>query len=157
VGLEETSFGEIAMTHFLVVAHQTATSPELLRCVSGLAYDDPQAAFTILVPATPVAHLITWEEGETQTIAKQRAEDARSLFEESGLTVAQAKIGDASPLLAIGDELMSHPGQYDTIVLSTLPPRISRWLRLDVHNRAERKFGIPVIHVEVGNTIKGNV
>jgi hypothetical protein len=135
------------MVHYLVVAHQTATSPELLQRASELAGEDPHATFTILVPATPVAHLLTWEEGETQTIARNRAEVARTLFEGQGVRVADTKVGDASPLLAIDDELRAQPQQYDGIILSTLPARISRWLRLDVHNQVERKFGIPVIHV----------
>jgi hypothetical protein len=39
-----------------------------------------------------------------------------------------------------------HPG-YDTLVICTLPPGISRWLKLDLVHRAERKFGPRVIHV----------
>src|SRR2546427_8372527 len=31
--------------------------------------------------------------------------------------------------------------------MSTLPPGISRWLKLDLVHRAGRKFGLPVIHV----------
>jgi hypothetical protein len=135
------------MVHYLVVAHQTATSPELLQRASELASEDPHATFTILVPSTPVAHLLTWEEGETQTIARNRAEVARTLFQRQGLQVEDTKVGDASPMLAIDDELRAQPQQYDGIILSTLPAKISRWLRLDVHNQAERKFGIPVIHV----------
>ncbi len=112
------------MTHYLVVAHQTATSAELLQCVAELAAFDPATVFTVLVPATPVVHLLTWEEGETNEIARQRAEEARERFEGSGLNVAQAKVGDASPLLAIGDELRAHPEEYDAVVLSTLPPGV---------------------------------
>lgn len=135
------------MAQYLIVAHQTATSPELLDRVSELAGQDPVASFTILVPATPVVHLLTWEEGETNEIASQRGREAKSLFEARGLKVAETKVGDDSPLLAIEDELSAQPGKYDAIVLSTLPPGISRWLRLDVHNQAERKFGIPVFQV----------
>ncbi len=124
------------MTHYLVVAHQTATSAELLQCVVELAAFDPATVFTVLVPATPLVHLLTWEEGETNEIARQRAEEARERFEGSGLNVAQAKVGDGSPLLAIGDELRAHPEEYDAVVLSTLPPGVSRWLRLDVHHLA---------------------
>ena len=145
------------MTHYLVVAHQTATSAELLQCVAELAAFDPATVFTVLVPATPVVHLLTWEEGETNEIARQRAEEARERFEGSGLNVAQAKVGDASPLLAIGDELRAHPEEYDAVVLSTLPPGVSRWLRLDVHHLAERKFGLPVIHVVAKRQIKTKV
>jgi 2Fe-2S iron-sulfur cluster binding domain len=32
-------------------------------------------------------------------------------------------------------------------VVCTLPPGISRWLKLDLVHRAERKFGLRVIHV----------
>ncbi len=145
------------MTHYLVVAHQTATSAELLQCVAELAAFDPATVFTVLVPATPVVHLLTWEEGETNQFARQRAEEARERFEGSGLNVAQAKVGDGSPLLAIGDELRAHPGEYDAVVLSTLPPGLSRWLRLDVHHQAERKFGLPVIHVMAQRQDKAKV
>lgn len=64
------------MTRYLVVAHQTATSPELLQRVTGLAANDPKATFTILVPGTPVDHLLVWEEGETRAIARKGAESA---------------------------------------------------------------------------------
>ena len=145
------------MTHYLVVAHQTATSAELLQRVSELAADDPTTIFTLVVPATPVVHLLTWAEGETNEIARQRAAAARERFEASGLKVAQAKVGDGSPLLAIGDELRAHPGEYDAVVLSTLPPGVSRWLRLDVHHLAERNFGLPVIHVVAQRQVKTKV
>ena len=69
------------MAQYLIVAHQTATSPELLDRASELAGKDPLASFTILVPATPVVHLLTWEEGETNEIAGQKAKEAASLFE----------------------------------------------------------------------------
>ena len=135
------------MTRYLVVAHQTATSPELLQRLSQLAVDDPEATFALLVPATPVPHLLVWEEGESEAVARRKTEDAGSLFQSACLKVARAQVGDASPLLAIEDELRARPGVYDAIVLCTLPPGISRWLRLDVHNQAESKFDMPVIHV----------
>jgi hypothetical protein len=148
---------EDAMAQYLIVAHQTATSPELLDRVSELAGEDPMASFTILVPATPVVHLLTWEEGETNEIASQKALEARTLFEGRGLNVAETKVGDGLPLLAIGDELRAQPNKYDVIVLSTLPPGVSRWLRLDVHNQAERKFGMPVIPVVAQRQDKARV
>jgi hypothetical protein len=148
---------EDAMAQYLIVAHQTATSLELLGRVSKLASEDSMASFTILVPATPVVHLLTWEEGETNEIASQKAQEAKALFEDRGLKVAETKVGDGSPLLAIEDELRAQPRRYEAIVLSTLPPGISRWLRLDVHNQAERKFGIPVIPVVAQRRDKARV
>jgi len=40
------------MMRYLVVAHQTATSPELLKRVFDLSENDREATFSILVPAT---------------------------------------------------------------------------------------------------------
>ena len=36
---------------------------------------------------------------------------------------------------------------FDAIVLSTLPPGVSKWLRLDLVHRVEASFGLPVHHV----------
>jgi len=33
------------------------------------------------------------------------------------------------------------------LVICTFPPGVSRWLKLDLVHRAERKFHVPVIHV----------
>jgi len=135
------------MSRYLVVAHQTATSPVLLHCLTGLAADDPKAAFTLLVPATPAAQLLSFYVGreESREIAERRAGEAKALFESEGLNIVRTAVGHSSPLRAIGDVLRRHP--CDAIIISTLPPGISRWLRLDVHTRAERKFNLPVIRV----------
>ena len=145
------------MTRYLVVAHQTADSPDLLHRLGEISDADPTATFTLLVPATPVVHFLTWEEGETQTIAQKRAEEARDLLDAHGLEIAHAKVGDASPVLAIEDELRAHPGEYDQIVLSTFPPGLSRWLRLDVFNQVAGKFDLPVIHVVTRRPVKVGV
>ena len=135
------------MTRYLVVAHQTATSLELLEKVTEIANGDAHSTFTVLVPATLVQHLLVWEDGESMTVAAKRAEMAKTLFESRGLKVVSTAVGDSSPMLAIEDELRQHPDEHDAIVLSTLAPGSSRWLRLDVHHQAEGKFGIPVVHV----------
>ena len=137
------------MSQYLVVAHQTATSPELLQRLTEIAADDPQAGFTLLVPATPVVQLFVPYVGreESREIAEKRAGEAKALFESKGLNVVRTTVGDSSPLRAVAEELERLPHDYDLIVLSTLPPGISRWLRLDVPTQAERKFNVPVIHV----------
>jgi hypothetical protein len=61
------------MPRYLIVAHQTAESPELVECVRALAGEDPTSIFSLLVPATPVQHLLTWWEGEKQAIARESA------------------------------------------------------------------------------------
>jgi hypothetical protein len=133
------------MSRYLVVTHQTALSPDLQRKVKALVAEDPAAEFALLVPEAPGLP-ITWE-GETADVAGQRAEASKMLLEETaGARVFRTAVGAPDPLRAITDELRTQPG-YDTLVICTLPPGISRWLKLDLVHRAERKFGLRVIHV----------
>jgi hypothetical protein len=136
---------EVDMSRYLVVTHQTALSPDLQRKVRALVAEDPAAEFAVLVPEAPGLPT-TWE-GETVDVARQRAEAAKTVLEETvGARVFRTATGGQDPLQAITDELRMHPG-YDTLVICTLPPGISRWLKLDLVHRAERKFGLRVIHV----------
>jgi len=133
------------MSRYLVVTHQTALSPDLQRKVRTLVAEDPAAEFAVLVPEAPGVPT-TWE-GETVDVAGQRAEAAKTLLEETARArVVRTAVGAPDPLQAITDELLARPG-YDALLICTLPPGISRWLKLDLVHRAERKFGLRVIHV----------
>ena len=133
------------MSKYLVVTHQTALSRELQRTVSALVAEDPSAEFAVLVPDERVLAL-TWE-GETTGAATQRVEAAKTLLEETAhAKVFRTAVGVSEPLQAIADELVAHPG-YDALVICTLPPGLSRWLKMHLVHRAERKFGLRVIHV----------
>jgi hypothetical protein len=132
------------MSRYLIVAHQTATSPELQGKVKALLAADSAAEFAVLVPAAPGANF-SWE-GESVDVSEQRAEAARTLLEAAGARVVRAAVGPQDPFLAITDEVREHPG-YHAIVVCTLPPGISRWLSLDLPHRVQRKFRLPVHHV----------
>jgi hypothetical protein len=135
------------MARILIVAYQTAGSPELLERVRALAAADPAAEFTLLVPATPTGHLLhNWEEGEAKQLARRRAGEAMASLAAAGIPVAAARVGSHSPLEAVGDELQARPG-YERIVLSTFPPGISRWLKGNLPAILERRFRLPVDHV----------
>ena len=54
-------------------------------------------------------------------------------------------IGDSEPLMAIQDAL--NLGAYDEIIVSTLPRRVSRWMKLDLVSKT-KGLGLPVTHVE---------
>ena len=136
------------MTRYLVVAHQTAESPELVAKIQGLAAPDPAAEFTILVPATPVQHLLTWWEGEKLALASEQAERASDALQAAGARVAASRVGDASPIHAITDELRRRPNHYDAIIICTFPQGLSRWLQLDLLSQAQRSTNLPIIHVE---------
>ncbi len=134
------------MGRYLIVAHQTAGSPELRRHVATIVGNDPDARFSVLVPATPVQHLFTWEEGETLAIARRNANEAAELLRDAGANVTRVTIGGRVPMPAIEDELRLEGG-YTGIVICTFPPGASRWLKLDLVNQARRKTGLPVTHV----------
>lgn len=134
------------MSRCLVVAHQTAESPELLDCLRTLAGSDPKAEFVLLVPATPVCNTFVCDEEETARVAHNRAQAATALMQQEGLRVTAARVGDADPIEAIRDELLLADA-YDTVVISTLPPGISRWLKMDVPSRASRLLPGKVIPV----------
>ncbi len=133
------------MPSYLVVAHQTADSDELVEAVADLARREPDAEFTLLVPATPVAHLATWTEGENQAVARAAADRARAALEAAGAKVVDAVVGDESPFDAIQDALLV--GSYDALVVSTFPLGASRWLRMDLIHRLERNVELPIHHV----------
>src|SRR5690349_10167187 len=136
------------MSCYLLVAHQTAESDELLAAARELAQQDPEAEFVLLVPATPVGSLLVWEEGETAEVARRQARAGRARLEALGLRVADARTGDPDPVAAVGDELRDGR-RYDAIVVSTLPAGMSRWLKLDVVSRLQRSFpGHRLVHVE---------
>jgi hypothetical protein len=137
------------MAAYLLVAHQTAESDELLAAARELHGQDPHARFTMLVPATPVDHLLVWEEGETRELARRAAETAAARLRSHGLEVVEATVGDPDPVHAIGDELRRRRHRYHAIVLSTLPAGVSRWLRMDAVSRVRRRYPkMRVVHVE---------
>jgi hypothetical protein len=126
------------VARYLLVAHQTAESGELLDAARQLASDDSHARFTLLVPATPVGDLLTWEEGETKEVARLRAQTAAAELQRNGINLVGVRVGDADPVLAVDDEFLAGR-RYDAAVISTLPPGISRWIKMDVVSRLQRK------------------
>jgi nucleotide-binding universal stress UspA family protein len=140
------------MGRYLVVAHQTAASPELLDKLRELARADTEAEFVLLVPATPVRHLLASVEGEARAAAQSAAEQAKKALEQNGLKISRTAIGDEAPVTAVQDDLRENPAHYDAIVVSTLPLGISRWLGLDVPHQIRRRFEFPVIQVVAEST-----
>jgi hypothetical protein len=62
------------------------------------------------------------------------------LEEAAGHPVAGV-IGGTDPYDAVRDEL--DRGDYDEVIISTLPEHVSRWLRRDLPHRVEQ-LGVPV-------------
>jgi GABA permease len=129
------------MRRYLVVANRTLGGEHLLDAVRQRMADGP-CSFHIVVPASHPSS--AWTEGEVVAMAQKRLDDALARFTELGAT-ATGEVGDASPVRAIGDVLLREP--IDEVLLSTLPPGASRWVRQDVVHRVQRNYDVPVTHI----------
>ena len=142
------------MARYLVVAHQTAASFELLSAIQDLASQEKDAEFVLLVPATPVKHLLTWTEGEAEAVARATATEAARALRDAGLNLIESVVGPPDPLRAIQQEHQSRRSPYSATIISTLPLGISRWLRRDLPNRVRAKLGVDVVHVVTNDPAK---
>ena len=124
----------------LVVANQTLGGADLTRELQR-RMGKALCKFTLLVPATHPHDHATWTEEDARTLARRRLEAALRRLQEAGADV-DGRIGDESPVLAVNDVLIGH--RFDEIILSTLPPGASRWLKQDLPRRIERRFNLPV-------------
>jgi hypothetical protein len=132
------------MRRYLVVANQTLNSVHLLEAVTKLVAAGP-AHIRLLVPATPAKDQLTWTEGRAKAIAEHRLALALAGYRRLP-AIIEGDVGDANPLLAVRD-LLEAGERFDAIVVSTLPPGLSRWLRQDLARRIQRSSGLPVHHV----------
>ncbi len=132
------------MRRYLVVANQTLAGSHLVDAVRERLRTGP-CRFHILVPASPVHEHATWVEGEAHGVALERLRRGLERFRQMGAE-ADGEVGDHRPIDAIGDALRDG-GPFDEIIISTLPPGRSRWLKLDLPHRVEAAYGVPVTHV----------
>lgn len=131
--------------HVLVIAHQTAATPALLGAVGERARRSP-ARFHLVVPRLQHGmHKLVDPQDTSDDEADQVLREALPKLTAAAGQEVTGSVGDSEPLMAIQDAI--HLGRYDEIIISTLPPRISRWLKLDLVSKS-RDLGLPVTHVE---------
>jgi flavin-binding protein dodecin len=149
-----------SVRRYLVVANRTVGSPELERVVrermaAGLA------EFHVLVPTTigawalgagmdPVSGYanssgVAEVHEEAEREAESRLEEVLDRLRRAGVA-ATGEVGSSDPLAAVDGVLQR--GSFDEVIVSTLPATVSRWLRLDLPRRIERRSNLPVTHVE---------
>jgi hypothetical protein len=131
----------------LLVANRTVHTDRLREAVERLA-GRGEVRFHLLVPAHPRGlHRVVDPEVAGREEARARLAAALPLLSESAGCEVTGEVGDADPLAAIQDVLGRD--RFDWVVVSTLPRRLSSWLKLDLPSKA-RGLGLPVIHVEAG-------
>jgi len=136
------------MTRYLVVAHETVTNPELLKQVRAVREQEGEAEFVLLVPATPVRHLLfrRGDVHDADVAARKLADRARTLFAKRGVPLSDVRVGAPDPMEAIDGEVELNPG-YAGFIISAVPEEKSRWLRMDLPRTVRSKYGLPVYHV----------
>jgi len=113
-------------TRVLLIANRTAANPPLLNAVRERAARGV-ATFHLVVPATPTGlHRIVDPEDAGRDAAREQLSAALLLLSE-----------------AAGQAVTGHV----EIIPSTLPWRISQWLRVDLPRKIAA-LGVPVLHVQ---------
>jgi hypothetical protein len=125
----------------LVVANRTAATEPLLseirrRAALGLA------DYHLVMPASPHGlHRVVDPEDNGRDEATARLGHALPLLSRAAGTEVTGEVGSHDPLGAVADAL--HRGRYDEIIVSTLPRRVSRWLKLDLPSKIGA-LGLPI-------------
>jgi cell pole-organizing protein PopZ len=128
-------------TRILVVAHKTAATQPLLDAVRERAARGP-CAFTLLVP-NPAHGLHKVVDAQDQGPGEAQGVLDVALPKLSAAAGSQVEgvIGDPDPVAAVQDAINLRG--FDEIIISTLSPRLSRWLKLDLPSKVAG-MGLPV-------------
>jgi hypothetical protein len=137
--------------HVLVVAHKTATTQALLDAIIDRAQRGP-VFFHLLVPNPTSADWSPARARQAHTEAEQVLERALPVIEAAARHPTTGSVSlRHDPMDAIEEAIFA--GDFDEIILSTLPHSVSRWLHLDLPRRVAH-LGLPLTTViaESGRT-----
>lgn len=143
------------MGSYLVVANETLGGEALAAHLRQVIDADPSARFVVLAPvstAAPVdlggsmgvmsgiAMVDPALQDQLKDVARERLRLLLAWFRDAGVEAEGAVVGD--PMAAM--EAAVAANNFDEIIVSTLPARLSRWLRLGLVHRAARRFDVPI-------------
>jgi hypothetical protein len=131
-------------TRVLIVAHKTAATPPLLDAVRSRAQRGP-AKFTLLVPNPAHGlHQVVDPQDQGATEAQGVLDSALPKLSDAAGAPVEGIIGDPDPVAAVHDAINLRG--FDEAIVSTLSPRLSRWLKLDLPSKVAG-MGLPVTTV----------
>jgi hypothetical protein len=117
----------------LVVANRTVVAPRLLEEIRRRAHEGP-CEFMLLIPDVGRRGRRDWRLDTALPLLRRAA----------GRCPVEGFVGGPEPLPAVQEAVAA--GDFDEIIISTLPAGASRWLRRDLVHRIEA-LGLPVTHV----------
>lgn len=133
----------------LVVANETVGGRALLRELQSRVQGEEQSELLVVCPPLAGSAAEHWSSDIDGYIpeARERLEASLAAMRAEGLEVS-GRLGDHhDPNQAIEDALKEFPA--DEVVISTHPPRRSRWLESGVVAKARAELPQPVTHVVV--------
>jgi hypothetical protein len=122
-------------TRVLIVANRTASTPRLIEAVRSRAREGP-CEFALLIPDVSDRKAADWT-----------LETALRLLRPAARGRVEGLVGGPDPFESV--QAAVREGNFDEIMISTLPRRASKWLRRDVIRRVEG-LGLPVIAIVPG-------
>jgi hypothetical protein len=110
-------------TRVLIVANRTASTPRLIEAVRRRAAASP-CEFALLIPDVTDRKAADWT-----------LETAQRLLRPAARGRVEGLVGGPDPFESIREAVRE--GNFDEVIVSTLPRRVSKWLRRDVIRRVE--------------------
>ena len=121
---------ESSPTQILVVANRTAAAPRLLDEVTRRAKESP-CRFTLLIPDVADRNAADWT-----------LDTALPLLQKAARGPVDSRVGGPDPIESVQNAVRD--GEFDEIIVSTLPKGLSRWLGEDVPSRLRDAVGVPI-------------
>lgn len=143
------------MSHILVVANQTLGCAELETALESLHEADATADVYIVAPVTGTEEEQSFDYPGVDRYVPDPSEIARQMA--AGRLELELSRLEGKGISAAGEVVTAEPVERvrqlvqerspSTLVVCTLPKRLSRWLRTDLPTRISRAVTVPVQHV----------
>jgi hypothetical protein len=131
----------------LVVANRTASSPQLLDRLRKLHEDESARLFILVVPQEG-------GRGQDFLAARGRLGQALDKLRRDGVLVA-GMVGDPDPYTATIQAIDFF--RVEDVIISTLGPERSGWMRADLVERVKRATNCPVEHIVAQDEVTAEV